>query len=117
MKTIKTPKGMHNRPYHGSWCFYDKEERKRRRKLFKAVRHKLLFHIPLTEEEIEFQNENGITENSKMTFEGEIKYDWEMSKKQRYLVIKEFEEKLKTIERDENGLITPEKWNKFIITK
>ena len=74
MKTIKTPKGIHNRPYWGRWSFDDKEERKRRRKLFKAVRHKLLFNIPLTEEELEFQNANGITANSKMTFDGKLKW-------------------------------------------
>ena len=50
-------------------------------------------------------------------FEGEVKYDWQMTKKQRYLKIKELEKKLKTIEHDKNGLITPKKWNKFIITK
>ena len=96
MKTIKTPKCMHNRPGYDPWCYYGKEERKHRRKLFKAVRHKLLFHIPLTEEEKEFQNANGITENSKMSFEGEVKYDWEMTKKRRYLIIKEIKKELKT---------------------
>ena len=59
MKTIKNTKGVHNRSYYGPWYeYYDKDERKRRRKLFKAIRHKLLFEIPLNDEEIEFQKFN-----------------------------------------------------------
>lgn len=51
MKTIKTPKGIHNRMPYGPWHYSDKNERKYYRKLFKAVRHKLLFQIPLSDEE------------------------------------------------------------------
>lgn len=74
MKTIKTPKGVHNRSYWGPWYeYYDKDERKARRKLFKAIRHKLLFNIPLTEEETEFQQKLGIHVNSKMDYQGRVK--------------------------------------------
>ena len=73
MKTIKTPKGVHNRPYHGPWYeYYNKEERKARRKLFKAIRHKLLFEIPLTDEEKEYQRKLGIDVNSKMNSQGSV---------------------------------------------
>lgn len=70
MRTIKTPKNIHNRPTHGEWNYYDKETRKRRRKLFKSIRHKLLFHIPLTDDEEKYRKRYGIEENTKMTFEG-----------------------------------------------
>ena len=73
MKTIKTPKKVHNRPYHGPWYeWYSKDERKARRRLFKAIRHKLLFCIPLTEEEKEYQKKVHININSPMTREGRI---------------------------------------------
>lgn len=73
MKTIKTPKGVHNRPYYGPWYeYYNKEERKARRKLFKAIRHKLLFEIPLTDEEKEYQRKLGIDVNSKMNSQGSV---------------------------------------------
>ena len=73
MKTIKTPKGIHNRPHTGPWYeYYNKEERKARRKLFKAIRHKLLFGIPLTEEELEYQKKLGIDVNSKMDYQGRV---------------------------------------------
>lgn len=73
MKTIKTPKGVHNRPHTGPWYeYYNKEERKARRKLFKAIRHKLLFGIPLTEEELEYQKKMGIDVNSKMSCDGRV---------------------------------------------
>ena len=76
MKTIKNTKGVHNRPLHGPWYeYYDKDERKRRRKLFKAVRHKLLFEIPLNDDEIEFQKKNNIDVNSKMDYQGRRKYN------------------------------------------
>ena len=74
MKTIKTPKGMHNRPGYGPWCYYHKEERKHRRKLFKAVRHKLLFNIPLTDEEIEFKEKLKIESDTPMTSDGRVNY-------------------------------------------
>lgn len=73
MKTIKTPKGVHNRPFRGPWYeYYNKEERKARRKIFKAIRHKLLFGIPLTEEELEYQKKLGIDVNSKMSCAGSV---------------------------------------------
>lgn len=57
MMTIKDMKGLHNRINHGSWGMYGtKEERKERRRLFKAVRHKLLMCIPLSEEEERFRS-------------------------------------------------------------
>jgi hypothetical protein len=74
MKTIKTPKNIHNRPSYGEWNYSDKETRKRCRKLFKAVRHKLLFHIPLSDEEEEYRRKHNIKEDTKMTFEGESDY-------------------------------------------
>lgn len=84
MKTIKNTKGVHNRPYYGPWHeYYDKDERKRRRKLFKAVRHKLLFEIPLTDEEIDFQKKNGIDVDTKMDYQGRHKYSNETSKWER----------------------------------
>lgn len=70
MKTIKTPKGMHNRWPYGPWYYGDKNERKYYRKLFKAVRHKLLFQIPLSDEEEEYRKKYDITPNTKMSFEG-----------------------------------------------
>lgn len=72
MRTIKTPKGLHNRLHHGLWSqFGTKEERKERRRLFKSVRHKLLFHIPLTDEEENFRASRNINEHSLMRFDGE----------------------------------------------
>ena len=84
MKTVKNKKGVHNRPYYGPWyeC-HDKDERKRRRKLFKAVRHKLLFNIPLNEEELEFQKKTGIDVNSKMDYQGRSKWDNKTDKWER----------------------------------
>lgn len=84
MKTVKNKKGVHNRPYYGPWyeC-HDKDERKRRRKLFKAVRHKLLFNIPLNEEELEFQKKTGIDVNSKMDYQGRRKWDNKTDKWER----------------------------------
>ena len=52
MNTMKDKRGCHN--MNGELCtnFFDtKEVRKEQRKMFKSVRHKLLIHIPLTEEE------------------------------------------------------------------
>lgn len=70
MKTIKTPKGIHNRMPYGPWHYSDKNERKYYRKLFKAVRHKLLFQIPLSDEEEEYRKKYNITPDTKMSFEG-----------------------------------------------
>lgn len=71
MKTIKTPKRIHNRRPYGPWNDYgDKDERKYNRKLFKTVRHKLLFQIPLSDEEEEYRKKYNITPNLKMSFEG-----------------------------------------------
>lgn len=81
MKTIKTPKNIHNRPAHGEWNYYDKETRKQCRKLFKSVRHKLLFRIPLTDEEEEYRRKHNIKEDTKMTFEGESDYSDRLSTK------------------------------------
>lgn len=76
MKTIKNTKGVHNRPLHGPWYeMYTKDERKERRKKFKAIRHKLLFNIPLTEEELLYQKKLGIDVNSKMNRNGSVKYN------------------------------------------
>ena len=71
MKTMKTPKGCHNRRHHGSWSIYGtKEERKANRRLFKAVRHKLLMCIPLTEEEQAYKEKEGIEVNTPMRCDG-----------------------------------------------
>lgn len=71
MRTIKDTKGIHNRIRHGSWSRYGtKEERKERRKLFKRVRHKLLMHIPLNEQEESFRNQWQIDEKTKMDCRG-----------------------------------------------
>lgn len=72
MKAIKgTDRGYHNRINHGDWsCYGDKQERKERRKLFKSVRHKLLMHIPLTEEEEEFRRMYDINESTRMACTG-----------------------------------------------
>ena len=60
MLTIKNKKGVHNRPAYGPWYErYDKDERKARRKLIKAIRHKLLFHIELTDDESMGLDEEG----------------------------------------------------------
>ena len=76
MKTIKNTKGVHNRPLHGPWYeMYNKDERKERRRKFKAIRHKLLFNIPLTEDELLYQKKLGIDVNSKMNRNGSVKYD------------------------------------------
>jgi hypothetical protein len=73
MKTLKTPKNVHNRPFHGPWYeMYTKEERRARRRLFKAIRHKLLFSIPMTDEEKVYQSKYGITINSKMDHSGSV---------------------------------------------
>lgn len=71
MKTIKTPKGTHNRISHGSWKKYGrKEERKANRALFKSVRHKLLMQIPLTDEEEAYRNRWGIEAHTPMRCDG-----------------------------------------------
>lgn len=67
MRTIKDTKGLHNRISHGSWNGYGtKEERKDRRRMFKAVRHKLLMCIPLSGEEERFRNTWKIESDTRM---------------------------------------------------
>lgn len=71
MRTIKDTKGIHNRTPHGSWGVYgNKEERKRQRKLFKSVRHKLQMCAPLTDEEEAFRQTWAIEKDSKMSCTG-----------------------------------------------
>lgn len=75
MRGVKTKKGIRNRPFYGPWyIYYDKEERKLRRKLFKAVRHKLLFNIPLTDEEAELKEKLKIESDTPMTSDGRVNY-------------------------------------------
>jgi hypothetical protein len=75
MKTVKNSKGVHNRPARGPWYeYYDKDERKARRKMIKAIRHKLLFNIPLTDEESVYQKKFGVDVNTKMDYQGRVKY-------------------------------------------
>ena len=71
MKTMKDKRGCHKR--NGELCtnFFDtKEVRKERRKMFKSVRHKLLMHIPLTEEEEAYREKYDIDEHTQMTYDG-----------------------------------------------
>lgn len=71
MKTKKDKRGLHKR--NGELCgnfFEGKDERKERRRLFKSVRHKLLMHIPLTEEEEAFREMYDIDEHTQMTNDG-----------------------------------------------
>ena len=62
---------------NGELCgnfFEGKDERKERRKMFKSVRHKLLMHIPLTDEEEAFRERYGIEANTKMLYNGKSKH-------------------------------------------
>lgn len=62
---------------NGELCvnfFEGKDERKERRRLFKSVRHKLLMHIPLTDEEEAFRERYGIEVNTKMSYDGKSKH-------------------------------------------
>lgn len=75
MKTMKDKRGCHKR--NGELCtnFFDtKEVRKERRKIFKSVRHKLLMHIQLTEEEEAYKEKYDIEENTKMSYDGKSKH-------------------------------------------
>lgn len=75
MKAKKDKRGCHRR--NGELCgnfFEGKDERKERRRLFKSVRHKLLMHIPLTDEEEAFRDRYGIEENTKMLYNGKSKH-------------------------------------------
>ena len=75
MKTMKDKSGCHK--MNGELCtnFFDtKEVRKEKRKMFKSVRHKLLMHIPLTEEEEAYREKCGIEANTKMSYDGKSKY-------------------------------------------
>lgn len=75
MLTIKNKKGVHNRPAYGPWNErYNKDERKVRRKLIKAIRHKLLFHIELTNDESEYQKRYHIDVDTKMDYQGDVKH-------------------------------------------
>ena len=75
MLTIKNKKGVHNRPAYGPWYErYNKDERKVRRKLIKAIRHKLLFHIELTNDESEYQKRYHIDIDTKMDYQGNVKH-------------------------------------------
>lgn len=75
MKTMKDKRGFHK--MNGELCtnFFDtKEVRKERSKMFKSVRHKLLMHIPLTEEEEAYREKYDIEANSKMSYSGKSKH-------------------------------------------
>ena len=72
MHTKKEKRGCHK--MNGELCknFFDtKEVRKYQRKMFKSVRHKLLMHIPLTEEEA-YRKKYGIEANTKMLYDGNL---------------------------------------------
>lgn len=76
-KKYKKPKNKnrrytHNRPYYGRWWESDKETRKASRKLMKLLRHKLLFHIPLTEEEEAIVKRTGVTADCALDREGGV---------------------------------------------
>ena len=50
------------RPYYGKWYDYGtKKDKKERRKNIKAIRHKLLMHIPLSDSEKELVVRQHIT--------------------------------------------------------
>lgn len=68
----KNSRYTHNRPYHGCWWDYGKEYRKAARKRMKALRHKLLFHIPLTDEEKEMVAITRLTAESAIDHEGHV---------------------------------------------
>lgn len=71
MRTLKTPKNRHecDNPANDHWG--TKEERKQYRKMLKVIRHKTMMHIPLSEEEIEF-NSKQICNEEKTTKKGEF---------------------------------------------
>lgn len=66
-------KYTHNRPYYGPWWDTTKEARKEGRKFSKALRHKLLFKIPLTEEEKRWVKLFKMTAHSALDREGRVK--------------------------------------------
>lgn len=71
MKAKKDNKRSHR--MNGELCgnfFDEKNERKERRRLFKSVRHKLLMHISLTDEEEAFRERYNIDEHTQMTHDG-----------------------------------------------
>ena len=68
----KNRRYTHNRPYYGCWWETDKETRKAARKSMKALRHKLLFHIPLTEEEEAMVKRTGVTADCALDREGHV---------------------------------------------
>lgn len=72
-------RGTHNRPYLGSWeseC--DKETAKKNRKFMKALRHKILFHIPLDDVEKELVECYKLTADTGFDRNGNPnrEYDW-----------------------------------------
>lgn len=75
MKAKKDKRGCHR--MNGELCgnfFEGKDERKERRKMFKSVRHKLLMHIPLTDDEEAYREKYGIEANTKMSYDGKSKH-------------------------------------------
>ena len=68
---MKDKRGFHKRNSELCMNFFDtKEVRKERRRLFKSVRHKLLMHIPLTDEEEALRERYDIDEHTHMTHDG-----------------------------------------------
>lgn len=69
----KNKKRTHNRPFYGPFWWVErlsKEEAKQNRKYMKGIRHKLLFHIPLTEDEQKTVDEYGLTSRTGLNREG-----------------------------------------------
>lgn len=96
MKTFKDSKRTHNRPVYGELYPYSGD--KERRKLMKALRHKLLFHIPLTEDEQDIVDKTGLTATSQLDNQGNVKHGkysskwrWMNPKEQRLHDIKQAE--------------------------
>lgn len=87
MKTFKDKRRTHNRPVQGELYPYtgDKAERKK----MKALRHKLLFHIPLTEEEQKIVDRTGLTATSKLDSRGNVYSEGHTTNRWRYLNPKE----------------------------
>ena len=98
MKTFKDKRRTHNRPVYGELWPYSGD--KDRRKMMKAIRHKLLFHIPLTDEEKWIVEKTGLTATSQLDNRGGVKngrYRW--TDKWRYMNPKE--ERMDEIKRAE----------------
>ena len=71
MKTFKDKRRTHNRPAYGPFCWYSGNKENRR--LMKGLRHKLLFHIPLTDEEKWIVEKTGLTATSQLDNSGGVK--------------------------------------------